>query len=779
MATRQITIDDGSKKRKQVELNLNPVALTPTVRAGGNYRVAVQQTPLTNSAMQLSNALKQGVSAYGQAVDVAQTKAAEDVAAMSDADYDKFLQKGLDPEARSLFGYTKTYNRQLAQKYYATEIPTKLQELSNDMFKNYYDYKDAASFEAALEERVGSVYEEADQLLGGNVFGEQANNALKSATRADFLSKEVAKFSRELPARNQQMAMESMARQFDGITSANVDQIATIGGELIKTHKGTLGGRAAAEAVFGTLQTKMNTLLASDSSVDHQLLEDMIEEIGDGKGEDNMVAGQELFATPTRQLYLTQMEKDLDQRKDESYNDAVRDSKVHLAGIQAAAIRIPSEGTRKAYLDSAIKAMSVHGGVFNDVTYENDLLRDMMTVELNQMKANPLLFEREAAANFIARENSSQRSVDEYVYINLPNSYLDRSDADGKVQGFSSVGQDFQEQYALKRDTMYDALYRSVIDIEDEGAQRLAFKEGEVELVKDLKEWVKETTNSSTAVAAEEKAAQLSEDEKMLSDEEVAEIKQRVGDNYPMVVKERAAEERAEATDKATHKDVNGLKIPNGMTLESQLKNLTELQDYGTLSPEELEASHALVYKSLWQTPERKGLYAASKLKRVPLPSNADRLISQMVPRRRTKLLTGESFIQKPDIVTKLEAGGKLGGYMTKAGVPAEMLVSGYLSANPSVISQWDADSIRPQVSLDFLLSNNLMSFTTVPIILGGNIKNTIGAVQAWRDGGMTLENVDPSHRGTLNKIAEKYELSVSQLMTFQNLYLTTNGYLK
>ena len=120
MATRQITIDDGSKKRKQVELNLNPVALNPTVRAGGNYRVAVQQTPLTNSAMQLSNALKQGVNAYGQAVDVAQTKAAEDVANMSDAEYDKFLQKGLDPEARSLFGYTKTYNRQVAAKYYAT-----------------------------------------------------------------------------------------------------------------------------------------------------------------------------------------------------------------------------------------------------------------------------------------------------------------------------------------------------------------------------------------------------------------------------------------------------------------------------------------------------------------------------------------------------------------------------------------------------------------------------------------------------------------------------------
>jgi hypothetical protein len=77
------------------------------------------------------------------------------------------------------------------------------------------------------------------------------------------------------------------------------------------------------------------------------------------------------------------------------------------------------------------------------------------------------------------------------------------------------------------------------------------------------------------------------------------------------------------------------------------------------------------------------------------------------------------------------------------------------------------------------LVENNLLDFSLVPIIIGGNIKNTAAAVQAWKDGGMTLENVDPQHRGTLNKIAEKYEMSVSQIMTFQNLYLTTNGYLK
>lgn len=774
MATRQITIDDGSKKRKQVELNLNPVALNPTVRAGGNYRVAVQQTPLTNSAKQLSKALKEGVNAYGQAVDVAQKKAAEDVANMSDADYDKFVQQGLDPEARSLFGYTKTYNRQLAQKYYATEIPTKLQELSNDMFKNYYDYKDAASFEAALEERVGSVYEEADQLLGGNVFGEQANNALKSATRADFLSKEVAKFSRELPARNKQMAMESMARQFDGITSANVDQIATIGGDLINSHKGTLGGRAAAEAVFGTLQTKMNTLLASDSSVDHQLLEDMIEEIGDGKGEDNMVAGQELFATPTRQLYLTQMEKELEKRKDDSYNDAVRDSKVHLASIQAAVIRIPSEGTGKNYLDSAIKAMSIHGGVFNDVTYENDILRDIMTVELNKMKANPLLFEREAAANFIARENSSQRSVDEYVFINLPASFLDRSDVDGKVQGFTAAGQEFQEQYALKRDTMYDALYRAVIDIEDEGAQRLAFKEGEVELVKDLKEWVKETTNSSTAVAADAKATRVQENEKIVGPEEVARILAEHGpDIGPRVIEHLAEQQRQELVDKNLTKDVGGKAVLGGTFNSTKLDNFEDVLKLDILNPEQTISVFNDAHKAAWGNNTLQLGFAG----KIHNPSEIEKLLFKMMTKKLPRIdhygVAAAQRTRKPKFEDKLIAGRKIGELMRRIGIPSDVLVKGKIPITNNKL-------VEGNFSLDYLIENNFLTTTTVPILIDNNIQNTLTAVEAWKDnGGAVSDKIDANHLKTFNQIAENFDLSVQELFSHQYLYLQDNGYLK
>jgi len=645
------------------------------------------------------------------------------------------------------------------------------------MFKNYYDYKDAASFEAALEERVGSVYEEADQLLGGNVFSEQANNALKSATRADFLSKEVAKFSRELPARNQQMAMESMARQFDGITSTNVDQIATIGGELINSHKGTLGGRAAAEAVFGTLQTKMDTLLASDSSLDHQLLEDMIEEIGDGKGEDNMVAGQELFATPTRQLYLTQMEKKLEARKDESYNDAVRDTKVHIAGIQAAVIRIPSEGTGKAYIDAAIKAMSIHGGVFNDVTYENDLLRDMMTVELHKMKANPLLFRKEYATSWMAQHQNLQTSVYDSTVASLPESHLDEAVTAHGQPTFTEVGDLFMGQWKLKRDTLYQELYDSVEDIQDDGERSLAFKEGEIEVVKKLNEWSQGTLNSATVGVAAAKTQQQKEDIEIVGEKRVEELQSVMSpENAAKVIALEAEEARQDKTEKITHENINGTLVPAGRSPQKRLENYQKLKKLGTLSDDEVYQAHVSIYEDAWVNKKARIGFAGKPF----MPSEADRLIMGIIPKWSFK--QGPEVYIKPPLDQRLEKGTELFELMKVAGVPAETLVSGVfkLGAQASQVERGQVDRRQKgQFSVDFLVENNLLDFSLVPIIIGGSIKNTAAAVQAWKDGGMTLENVDPQHRETLNKIAEKYEMSVSQLMTFQNLYLTTNGYLK
>jgi hypothetical protein len=187
----------------------------------------------------------------------------------------------------------------------------------------------------------------------------------------------------------------------------------------------------------------------------------------------------------------------------------------------------------------------------------------------------------------------------------------------------------------------------------------------------------------------------------------------------------------------------------------------------GTLSDEDAYASFQVIHGDLWTNKTRR--IGGAKVLSV-LPSEADKLLIGMVPVTRT--YRGVTKTIKPDLDVKLVKAQQLANLMKIGGVPAENLIKGGFSIGGGY-------SQTGRVSMDFMMKFNLIDFTQIPITLGGSIKNTAAAVQAWRDGGMTLENVDPQHRGTLNKIAEKYEMSVSQIMTFQNLYLTTNGYLK
>jgi len=772
MATRQITIDDGSKKRKQVDLNLNPVALNPTVRAGGNYRVAVQQTPLTNSAMQLSSALKQGVAAYGQGVDIAQKKAAEDVAAMSDAEYDKFLQQGLDPEAKSLFGYTKTYNRKLAQKYYATEIPTKLQELSNDMFKNYYDYKDAASFEAALEERVGSVYDEADQLLGGNVFGEQANNALKSATRAEFLSNEVTKFSRELPARNKQLAIEEMNRNFADIDATNIDTFFSGATQIFNTEKGTLGNRAAAEALFTSVNNRVVGLIASKDSKDHDLAELILDEIGDGKGEDSMVANQELFATPERQLKLDVLEEKLEESRDRAVTDGDREASENIISITADAFRQKTEGDAMDFLDSTLAELEERKYKGEPIT--NDRTLDQMVIEIHKIKANPLLKRREHALTWMSQNQNQQDAVYESTVASLPERFLKPDPMGNGKSTLTDAGNLFMGEWAVKHDNLYEELYESVKDIEDDGERRRAFREGEIEVVKKLNEWTQGTTNSPAAVTLDAKATRLNENKEIVGPDEVARILAEHGEvNGLKVIEHIAEQQRQDSGDKNLTKDLGGKVVLEGTFNSTKLDNFDDVLKLKILNPEQTISVFNDAHEAAWGNFTIPLGFAG----KIHNPSEIEKLAFKLMPKKLQRAdnydVASSQLTRKPKFEDKLIAGREMGELMKRIGIPSDVLVKGSIPITNNKL-------VDGSFSLDYLIENNFLTTTTVPILIDGDIQNTLTAVEAWKDnGGAVSDNIDANHLKTFNQIAEKFDLTVQELFSHQYLYLQDKGYLK
>ena len=753
MAKRQITIDDGSKGREQVALNLNPVALTPTVNSnGGNYRVAVQQTPLTNSAMELSKSLKQGVAAYGQAVEIGTKKGAEDAANMSDEDYDKFLQKGLDPEAKSLFGHTKAYNRKLSERYYATEIPTKLAALSSDMFKNYYDYKDPAAFEAALEARTGEVYAEADELLGGNVFGEQANNVLKAATRASFIGNEVEKFNRELPRRNQEMATETIGRQLADVDDTNIDSLFTIATKAFDGNVGILGKKAAAGAVFSSMQTRLETLIASDSSSDHDIADAIFDEIGGGKDEEKLVAGQELFATPERQLKLAELEKKLETRVEGSFRDAQKDAAVYSNAIQADLIGIDDEGKAAIMLDTKIKELTRSGSIDGE-KLENGKSVDMLIIDLNKLKSNPYLFRQQHEANYIAQHSVNKSLMDNTMQTLLDTSaeagdglYMERL---GGMQNSKAVltaqGTQLMADYNLKSTQMYAELYASVAHIKDDEERRMAFVEKErAEILPAMQEWLDKATNNT----ATNKRAQESTERQELVNEHISPEEQQkieaisVSPDELRVLQDSIIQEKrdeaAVGTFLTARDGSRSLVDYNGPILRRSYANANKFDMFDTA--EEKVSAHAQLVE-YWN--ESQGF-------RLP------------APRTNTyQMYSTKPWFGKKDLVEKAAERTKIRKLHSLYGVNSKELLSDLVTGFPSVtVTEMYGGKLRKE------------DFSTFPIIIGGNLQKTIDTVQSYflekeKD---TLDT--DFFVGDYAKIAEKYELSIDELMTAQRAFL-------
>jgi len=411
----------ASDQRKQVELNLNPVALQPTIRSGGQFRVAVQETPKTFAALQLAENLKTGVDVYGAAVRVSQDKAEDDVAAMSEEDFDKFLEQGLDKEGINLFGYTKAYNQALAKKYYAEEMPTKLQAIAVELHKDPYKYKDPAEFEGAAIAAVNEAYDEADELLGGNVFSQQANNVLKSATKADFIEKQNAVFINKLPEITRKVQSDVAFKAFSELDDvANVKD--TIDQQILVVTD-AVGNRKEAAAIV-TKAYLDNIEALSKQEGKEELAQALLDEL-----DDTTVAGLgsqgrrkfgkediELFNTSANRLRIEELENNIETAGVSGYNAKLARAREAQASLELEAFGLIAEAngdeTTALARFEEIEAEIRNGSVtINGVTYKD-------TVELNEIRkfiagarSNKDLFVHNAKLNFVNNNTGGKRAA--------------------------------------------------------------------------------------------------------------------------------------------------------------------------------------------------------------------------------------------------------------------------------------------------------------------------------------------------------------------------------
>ena len=217
--------------------------------------------------------------------------------------------------------------------------------------KDPYAYKTPEEFEAASMDAINGAYDEADELLGGNVFGNQANNALKSATKADFVAKQQAVFLDRLPKITEQVNADTAFKAFGDVDK--MDEMGETIGQQLTTTSNVLGKTIGAQV---TSKAYLDNIELAIANGDVDKARDMIEEL-DSENEAGVkmqgrrkINGIEIFNTKSIRLRLEGLEDKLEEAGVRNYQVSVNNGKIASATIENQAFNLITgkDGTEEA-----------------------------------------------------------------------------------------------------------------------------------------------------------------------------------------------------------------------------------------------------------------------------------------------------------------------------------------------------------------------------------------------------------------------------------------------
>ena len=176
---RTTAINNGSKGRKQVGFDLDPLTLRSTITNGGNYNVSVGPMPLTSKAYQLSENLKKLPAIGKQFAEIQQGIGEERAGLIQGADAEEELKRLKEEEPETFFNFMrrKAYTDSLIEKHVRTQmVPNTLHGLTKSadarVFQNEND------FNANIDEQLSSSWQEFEQSVGEDVANSVTGRAI-------------------------------------------------------------------------------------------------------------------------------------------------------------------------------------------------------------------------------------------------------------------------------------------------------------------------------------------------------------------------------------------------------------------------------------------------------------------------------------------------------------------------------------------------------------------------------------------------------------------------
>ena len=210
----------GSDSREQVSLDLGTPALQPTVQRAGQYSVAVQATPKTNSALQLAQALQTAPQIVGQYGNI-QKGIGQDKAAAFDGDILAELKKN-EPETFLTFQRQKAF-RDVMKKRALNEVVLPQLKADADSFLDFDKFKDVGDAQEAMDGYLEERWGEFSSDIGESISKDEGTSALwnvvtnewKAGITTNFINKQDAYTAEGLGDEMSLLLNEDFKKQYD------------------------------------------------------------------------------------------------------------------------------------------------------------------------------------------------------------------------------------------------------------------------------------------------------------------------------------------------------------------------------------------------------------------------------------------------------------------------------------------------------------------------------------------------------------------------------------
>lgn len=764
-----IVISDTNDKRKQVNLNLQKVSLTPTVQPQSGPTTRVQDiSPIVKQGEQFLNNFKNLTKVYSQAVDVFTEEGKRKASELDEEGFNKALEE-ISGDSFSVFGKTKAYNEGLVERYFATEVPKKLQEIDADLKSNLTQYGTPEEFEAASAQKLEEYFDEVRDTFSENVFSSRALNAYTAVTKSKFLLKANEGYLEAIDAFNTEEANNKAYRAVSDLATSSIglsdgglqDTLTLTDNKLTVTIP---EAQERAKIITGSVIGEIGTAIKSKDFVRADELLDLIED------DEFKINGVALFNTASTGNQIKVLRAQYNEQKliDDKNFITITQPKVvaELNNDLHSMSRQLGEDATMDFIESKLNEIDDGKLTLGDEVYTDERILFEARKQYNSAKGNTTIF-KTLWDDEIAKLSSTE--LDSYTSDILNPAAIKTivRDENMNVALFFGEYTDEMNELHIGKGAPTQALLEAISNVEiykndlvkdilkelptegltiNEKVQFVRDRLIEMEfqtLIKDklmseLRNITPDETqaNEQIEIIADLKAKGYTKDE-------IDQIKFTEGNNFVPAATE--ALRREEAEDSYYNIGSDGNVSTRGLFVNDRYASFLEANEEGAfISSENKLEEHSKVAKKI----NNKGL--------------GNFLFYSII---NTRL---GDFREKSNGYTKIMKT------IQTVGINQDDLLNGKIIATPNDTNgmlYMQADPNNGRVNIHTLIAQKRISFDTFGIQLNKSFKKTIQAIEAF-EADFTVDS-------TMKAIADKYGIDVSELYALQRQYFEQNGYLK